>query len=512
MSHRPVLGHVFGRYLPLSEVFSHELIASLTAFQHRVFASQAENIERFPVDRLFTPRSPEEYWTFARRERVELVVSHFGPLGTTGLPMALMNDLPAVTIFHGYDVSMALGEPHWVERYRTLAALGMHGLCISDAGSRRLASIGWPATQLTTIHLGVDTQRFRYRPRDRHGAGSTVRLLMVARLVAKKGVDVAIRAVRLVRDAGVDAELRVIGDGQERASLETLIAELKLESSVTLAGAQSHAAVAAVLDAADILLQCSVTAPNGDQEGIPVALMEAQACGVPVIATRHSGIPELVLDGSTGLLTDEHDVPGLANAIISLVREPTFASRLAQAGRARVEEEFERTRQAERFTHLFRTLIARGPRRASPPPSSAGGPRRVLFIRSIPVDAAMRKLMSLRVQYPGAHITVLTGHNTVDTFRACPLIDDVRGYPDGRLCLRRLGPSLLHELQQAIFDLVVTAYTNDDGDGFGNVRRVARACGGRRRVALTARDREIELTGSPRPCLAAAAIPAGEHA
>lgn len=509
MTHCPVLGHVFGRYLPLSEVFSHELIASLTAFQHRVFCSQAENVDRFPVDHLFTPRSAEEYWTLARRERVELIVSHFGPLGTTGMPMALMTDLPAVTIFHGYDVSMTLGEPHWVERYRTLAALGMHGLCISDAGRRRLAAIGWPATQLTTIHLGVDTQRFRYRPRARDGARSAARLLMVARLVPKKGVDVAIRAVRLVRDAGVNVELRVIGDGPERASLETLIAELKLESSVALAGVQSHGAVAAALDDADILLQCSVTAANGDQEGIPVALMEAQACGVPVIATRHSGIPELVLDGSTGLLTDEHDVPGLANAIISLVREPTLAGQLAEAGRARVEQEFDRTRQADRFTHLFRTLIARGPRRAGRP-SMGGNPTRLLFIRSIPVDAAMRKMMSLRVRYPAAHVTLLTSESSIDTFRGCPLIDDVRGYPDGRLCLRRLGRSLLHELQQSNFDLVVTAYTNDDGAGFGNVRRVARACGGLRRVAVTARDREMELTGSTRPWLGAMPIAAGE--
>jgi colanic acid/amylovoran biosynthesis glycosyltransferase len=509
MPHRPVIGHVFGRYLPLSEVFSHELIGSLTAFEHRVFASKVENLDRFPMDHLFTPCSPEEYWTLARRERVELIVGHFGPLGVNAMPIALMNGLPAVTIFHGYDVSMALREPHWVERYRTLAALGMHGLCISDAGRRRLVAIGWPATQLTTIHLGVDTQRFHYRPRVRDGARSPVRLLMVARLVAKKGVDVAIRALRLVLDAGLDAELYVIGEGAERATLEQLIAELKLESSVTLAGAQRHSAVAAALDDADILLQCSVTAPNGDQEGIPVALMEAQACGVPVIATRHSGIPELVLDGATGLLTDEHDAPGLAGAIVSLVRDPLLASRMAEAGRARVEQEFNRDRQAQRFTHLFRTLIARGPRRARP---SSGRPMRLLFIRSIPVDAAIRKVMSLRVQHPGAHITVLTSDNTVDTFRACPLIDDVRSYPQGRLGLRRIGRTLLRDLQRLDFDLVVAPYTNDDGRGFGNVRRVARACGGRRRVAVNAREREIELTGSPRPCLAAEAIPAGELA
>jgi colanic acid/amylovoran biosynthesis glycosyltransferase len=512
MSHRPVLGHVFGSYLQLSQPFSYELIASLTSFEHRVFAWQSENLDRFPVDHLFTSKSPEDYWPIARRERVELVFAHFGPLGMTALPMALMNDLPAVTIFHGYDVSMLLREPYWVERYRTLAALGMHGLCISDVGRERLAAIGWPTTQLTTIHLGVDTQRFRYQPRNRidrgpgsgSGSGSTTRLLIVARLIAKKGVDVAIRALDLIRAAGVNAELRVIGDGPERASLEALIAGLKLESFVTLAGAQSHAEVAAALGDADMLLQCSVTAPNGDQEGIPVVLMEAQASGVPVIATRHSGIPELVLDGRTGLLTDEHDVAGLANAITLLIREPAFAGQLARAGRARVEEEFDRTRQAGRFTEHLRALIARGPRRVSRSPSSARGlsrPTRLLFIHAAGFDTAMHKLMSLRVQHPGAHITVLTAESIVNTFRACPLIDDVRGYPDGPLRLRRLGRALLHELQQMNFDLVVTAYANDDGAGFGSVRRVARACGGRRRLALNSRDREIELIGSPRPRL-----------
>ncbi|HEX7085343.1 MAG TPA: glycosyltransferase [Vicinamibacterales bacterium] len=497
---RPVIGHVFGRFLPLSEVFSYELLRSLEGrVEQHVIASRLEHQDRFPWPRVHLPGSARDAWTLARELGVELAVGHFGPTGTTVMPLALANRIPAATIFHGYDVSMLLRDPVWVERYRGLADLGLHAICISEAGRRRLRAIGWPARQIDVIHLGVDTARIAITPGRPRLAHEPLRLLMVARLVPKKGVDVAVRAMAALKASGVTATLTVIGEGPEHAALRDLTRALGLGAVVVFAGARRHDEVLEAMASADVLLQCSVTAPDGDQEGIPVSLMEAQARGVPVVATRHSGIPELVVHGRTGLLVDEHDAEGLASAVQKLAADPALARRLAAAGRRRVERHFDRARQAERFTRVFTRLIAEGApvRRRT---ARRAGPR-ILFVRTVPVDLTFRRLMALRGRYGGAHVTVLTTESSAAVFRNSSLADAVVTYPDGRLGLSHLGRARLAALQAARYDLVAVAYPDEQGRRFGNVRRVARALGGSRRVALTVRDAEVEIPGIPRPDL-----------
>src|SRR5690606_14938971 len=164
-----------------------------------VLASKPEHQDRFPWPQLHVPASAREAWTLARELGVALAVGHFGPTGTTVMPLALANRIPAATIFHGYDVSKLLRDPVWVERYRGLAELGLHAVCISDAGRRRLRSIGWPARQIDVVHLGVDTARLVVPERPPRRPHEPIRLLMVARLVPKKGIDVAVRAMASLR-------------------------------------------------------------------------------------------------------------------------------------------------------------------------------------------------------------------------------------------------------------------------------------------------------------------------
>src|SRR5690606_30998947 len=120
------------------EVFSYELLRSLEGgVEQHVIASRLEHQDRFPWPHVHLPGSARDAWALARELGVELAVGHFGPTGTTVMPLALANRIPAATIFHGYDVSMLLRDPVWVERYRGLADLGLHAICISDAGRRR---------------------------------------------------------------------------------------------------------------------------------------------------------------------------------------------------------------------------------------------------------------------------------------------------------------------------------------------------------------------------------------
>jgi hypothetical protein len=246
-------------------------------------------------------------------------------------------------------------------------------------------------------------------------------------------------------------------------------------------------------------VQPSVTAENGDQEGIPVSLMEAQAGGLPVVATRHSGIPELVSDGHTGLLVDERDVLALAEAIQRLLDTPRLALDLATAGRARVEQEFDRDRQARRFARYLEEVIADPDARPSVCLARrAAGTRTALFIRSVPVGVTVRKLIVLAHRDPGTRFSVLTNRSAAPALHDCPLVEQIETYEDGRLGLRQIGANVLRRLQESRHDVVFAPYTDDSGTGAGSVHRVARAAGGRRHVALTARDDEIRLRS--RPC------------
>ena len=482
--------HVCGRYLPHSETFTYDLIKGLDGFQHHVVATALENVQHFPLTTLTVPQPEEQAWALAKQVHAQAVVCHFGPQATLGMTIALAIDRPAVTIFHGYDISRLLRDRVWVERYQAVASLGMQALCISHAGRQKLIDIGWPASQIDVIHLGVDTNRFTFVPPAERWPTRPRRILMVARLVEKKGVDVALAAMRQLRDRGCDVELRIVGDGPDRTRLEAAIRQWRL-TNVSLLGALEHTLTQHEFARAHLYIQPSITAESGDQEGIPVSLMEAMAGGLPVVSTRHSGIPELVSDGQTGLLTDERDAESLAAAIERLTRDRTGAEHLAQAARARVEQEFDRGRQATRFVAYFRALADDASRRPSVALSRwSPGRRRGLLIHSIPLALMAKKLLLLRQRYPDVRWEVLTTESSAEQVAQAPLVGRVWKFADGRLSLRGIGRALLTELHEQDYDIVVAPYGDDIGSGFAHVRRAAAAIGGRRLVALTLGDRE----------------------
>jgi colanic acid/amylovoran biosynthesis glycosyltransferase len=482
--------HVCGRYLPLSETFTYDLIKGLDGFEHHVVATTLENVQHFPLTTVVVPRPEEQAWALAKQVNARAVVCHFGPQATLGMTIALAIDRPAVTIFHGYDISRLLQDRVWIERYRAVASLGMQALCISNAGRQKLLDIGWPASQIDVIRLGVDTDRFAFVPPSTRWPAMPRRVLMVSRLVEKKGVHVALDAMRRLRDRGCDVELRIVGEGPDRSHVESLIRQWRL-TNVSLLGALEHTLTRHEFSRAHLYIQPSITAGSGDQEGIPVSLMEAMAGGLPVISTRHSGIPELVIDGQTGHLTAERDAEGLATTIERLLRDRAGAERLAQAARARVEQEFDRGRQATRFDAYFRALAGDERRRPGVLLSRfSPGRRRGLVIRSIPLGLLARKLLLLRERYPDVQWDVLTTESSANAVRHAPLVNHVHTYADGRLSLRAIGRTRLAELHDRSYDLVVVPYADDIGAGFAHVRRAGAAIGGHRLIALTLSDRE----------------------
>ncbi|NJK41757.1 MAG: colanic acid biosynthesis glycosyltransferase WcaL, partial [Acaryochloridaceae cyanobacterium SU_2_1] len=193
--------------------------------------------------------------------------------------------------------------------------------------------------KITVHHMGIDCQAFPFIPRQLVNQ-EPVRIVTVARLVEKKGIEYGIRAIAILKQEQPNIQYEILGDGYLRESLQTLIAQLQLDDTVHLLGWKQQAEVIDILNKAHILLAPSVTGQKGDQEGIPVALMEAMAMGLPVVSTQYTGIPELIEDGVSGFLVPERDCDAIAHKLKKLIDHSQQWQQMGQAGRDYVEAHY----------------------------------------------------------------------------------------------------------------------------------------------------------------------------
>lgn len=276
-----------------------------------------------------------------------LIHAQFGLGGALALPIAQKAALPLVVTFHGGD---ATKDKHFerrpliptifqrrrdrmVETARTI-------LCVSRFVQERLVARGFPARKLVTHYLGIDIPAEVVLP----PVGVSDTVLFVGRLVEKKGVDTLIDAMAILRQSAPGLELSVIGDGPARGDLEKQAQAAGIK--VKFHGWLDEKKVRSAMRRALLLAVSSRTAAGGDSEGLPTVIMEAMAFGVPVVATRHAGIPEIISDKVTGLLVPEADAGALAGAILTLKNEPELTNRLRGEAYADVRARFDADRQS----------------------------------------------------------------------------------------------------------------------------------------------------------------------
>ena len=291
----------------------------------------------------------------------DVIYCHFGHIAERARQLVEAGFFrgPLVAVFHAADlcvVPLSQSKEGYAPLFRDAARL----LPISRHWRDRLIALGADPEKILVRHMGVDCRNVPFQRRTSL-ENEVIRVLSVGRLVEKKGFEYGIRAVaKAARLLGRALEYDIVGDGPLGPELERLAGELELQGNVHFHGSRSNDEVASLLDGAGILLAPSVTAADGDCEGIPVVLMEAMARGLPVISTRHSGIPELVEHEQSGLLVAERDDDALAAAIAALVRDPERSQRFAESARARVEAEFDSPRLARELEKLFAELATAG--------------------------------------------------------------------------------------------------------------------------------------------------------
>lgn len=289
---------------------------------------------------------------FIGRPSYDIVHCHFGQ---NGIDAAILIDLgllkgKLVTTFHGYDIREGIARMGRVYDLLIKHCDAVHS--ISQYNRKHLEAFGFDRNRIIHHPMGIDLKRFQ--PPQNPGMAETVTILTVARLVREKGFQLAFQALADVRTrrSGTPIRYRIIGEGGFAGSLQSLMRELGLEDVVEFLGAQDQTMVATTLSHADLFLLPSLA------EAMPVSIMEAMACALPVVATDVGSVAELVRDGQTGRLVPPADSRALADALIKLLDERESWPRLGQAGRAIVTEKYNLDILNDYLVEHYRLLLA----------------------------------------------------------------------------------------------------------------------------------------------------------
>jgi len=288
-----------------------------------------------------------------RRRGTDVVLAEYGPTGAAVAPACAAAGVPLVIHFHGYDayVDDVIGRLR--DDYRGAFGVAAAVVAVSHDMERQLVSLGAPREKVHRIVYGVDPNRFR----GANAAAAPARFVAVGRLIDKKAPHLTVAAFARVAERVPEATLVLVGDGPLRAPCAELVRSLGLENRVELPGVLDPPRVAELLRTARCFVQHSVRAANGDCEGTPVAVLEAAATGLPIVATRHGGIPDVVTHGREGVLIEEGDVESMATAMLRLAEDPRRAGEMGRAARQRVDREFTLAHSISRLAELLATTV-----------------------------------------------------------------------------------------------------------------------------------------------------------
>jgi glycosyltransferase involved in cell wall biosynthesis len=267
---------------------------------------------------------------------VQTLMAEYGPTALNLLEATRIGGCRLFVHFHGVDASKMLHDDEIVQKYQKLFAQAEGIIAPSRFLADNLANVGCPIEKLHVVPCGVEIQACEPT------LSGHQHLLSVGRFTEKKSPLSTIAAFALVKKNFPKATLEMMGDGPLYAEAENEVKRLNLQQSVSLPGMVTPPQVQAAMRRSSIFLQHSVTANDGDSEGLPVAILEAMVAGLPVVSTLHSGIPEAVVDGETGFLVPEFDVEGMASKIVTLLNNPQMAESFGQKGHQRVNKEFSR--------------------------------------------------------------------------------------------------------------------------------------------------------------------------
>jgi glycosyltransferase involved in cell wall biosynthesis len=290
-----------------------------------------------------------ELRSFLKRHGIQVVLAEYGHIATIVREACEQLRIPMVVHFHGNDASHRPTLQLLQKEYAALFAYATAIISVSHAMTERLIRLGAPKARIVYDCYGIDTTLFN--PSEQKFEPPA--FVAVGRFVEKKAPHLTISAFAMAREQQPSIRLIMIGNGPLLEPCRQLARATGIEECIEFAGIKPPAEVAAIMSKARAFVQHSVIAGDGNAEGTPLSILEAGACGVPVISTRHEGIRDVVVENETGLLVDEFDVKGMAKAMEYLAANAAEACRMGRSARARIEANYSLNRHIDTLKQVI---------------------------------------------------------------------------------------------------------------------------------------------------------------
>lgn len=338
-----------------SETFIHQQVAHLPAKVHYLFDGylpshystegvngQAKTFATQTLLHRLQTKTPRERLQLAIarylvKHRIEAVLAEYGPGGVEMMPVCKVANVPLIVHFHGYDAYRQDIMQSYGRQYSNLFEQAAAVIAVSKHMCQRLAQLGCPPHKIHYNPYGANSQLFNAQCRP---AENPPLFVSVGRFAETKAPHLTILAFAEALQQIPNAQLIMAGNGHLLEACQILVQALQISHAVTFCGAVRPEQVAQLMQQARAFVQHSITTPANDTEGTPVAILEACASGLPVIATQHAGIPDVVAHNKTGFLVQEGDIGAMAACMIQLAANPIQAGEMGRAAAAYVNTHF----------------------------------------------------------------------------------------------------------------------------------------------------------------------------
>ncbi len=357
--HTPIVlcHHRLNEDHPYPDVHIHPVVDSLTGWDRKIEAFSYRYLKTL------TPRATQTMLETLRANSVQLLHIHFLVDARFLLPVIRGSRLPTIVSAYGYDVSSFPAKLFGVGlRYlRPLFFENITFLAMSEDMKRDMLAIGCPASKIKVHYYGTDADRF-LNPERVYDEKNFYRILISGHLVATKGHHTVLDALKILRDDNTNSavfQLVIVGDGPMMESLRSRVHALGLDDVVVFRGHVAHESkdLDDVYKNADLFALPSLTV-DGEKEGIPGTLIEAMASGLPVVSTRHAGIPEVVTDNVNGILVEEGDAAGVAAALQRLAGDPSLRRRFGHAAMVKATKDLSLRDRTHELEMLYASLCS----------------------------------------------------------------------------------------------------------------------------------------------------------
>ncbi len=286
---------------------------------------------------------------YLKDNKIDVVLANYGMPASHMVPICKALNIPLIVIFHGHDATDKKLLKEYKKKYLKLFDYATYTIAVSVEMKKRLIAVGAIDEKIQLIPYGVDISKFK----PSETAVESKNFIAVGRFTQKKAPQITIKAFYKTLQKFPEATLTMVGGKNGLyEECEKLVNELNIQKSVVFTGVLNSDEIANLMSASLAFVQHSITAPNGDMEGTPLGILEASACGLPVVSTLHGGIKEAVLHGKTGFLVEEKDENEMAKYMMELLENPSLAKQMGLDGRNHIVENHFQEKQIKKIYEL----------------------------------------------------------------------------------------------------------------------------------------------------------------